>query len=102
LESDVVNQTELIGLIVNVINEIGDQDQVELPAQLTATTPLFGEDGFLDSMSLVSMVVALEQLIEDRYGKAVSLADEKALSRRNSPYRTIGSLAEYAAGELGG
>jgi acyl carrier protein len=63
---------------------------------------LFGESGFLDSMSLVSLVVAVEQAIEDQFGKTVSLADEKALSRRHSPYRTIGSLAEYAAGELAG
>jgi D-alanine--poly(phosphoribitol) ligase subunit 2 len=96
----VVDKEELIALIVAVVKELGDQDQVELPTNITPTTPLFGESGFLDSMSLVSLVVALEQSIEDKFGKAVSLADEKALSRRNSPYRTIDTLAEYAAGEL--
>jgi acyl carrier protein len=98
----VANNAELIELIVKVVKELGEQDNVQLPADLTPTTPLFGEHGFLDSMSLVSLVVAVEQSIEDRYGKPVSLADEKALSRHHSPYRTIGSLAEYAAGELGG
>lgn len=93
---------KLVGLIVNAIKELGEQDHVELPAELTPATPLFGEAGFLDSMSLVSLVVAVEQSIEDEFGKAVSLADEKALSRHSSPYRTIGSLAEYAAGELAG
>ncbi len=95
-------KNELIELIVAAVNELGDQDAVHLPADLSESTPLFGEAGFLDSMSLVSLVVALEQAIEDRFGKPVSLADEKALSRRHSPYRTIGTLAEYAAGELGG
>jgi acyl carrier protein len=98
----VAQKKELIELIVAAVNELGDQDAVQLPADLSEATPLFGEAGFLDSMSLVSLVVAVEQAIEDRFGKAVSLADEKALSRRHSPYRTIGSLAEYAAGELGG
>ena len=97
-----VDKEALIELIVTVVRELGDQDQVELPTNLTPTTPLFGESGFLDSMSLVSLVVAVEQSIEDRFGKTISLADEKALSRHNSPYRTIGALAEYAAGELGG
>jgi len=41
--------------------------------------------------------VAVEQTIEDKYGASISLADEKALSQRNSPYRTVGSLAEYAS-----
>jgi acyl carrier protein len=94
-------ESELIDVIVAIVKELGEQDEVQLPADLSPTTPLFGEAGFLDSMSLVSLVVAVEQAIEDRFGKTVSLADEKALSRHNSPYRTIGSLAEYAAGELG-
>jgi acyl carrier protein len=98
----VVDKEQLVELIVGVVKELGDQDQVELPKNLAPTTPLFGESGFLDSMSLVSLVVAVEQSIEDKFGKAVSLADEKALSRHHSPYRTIGSLAEYAAGELAG
>jgi acyl carrier protein len=98
----VVEKERLVDLIVSDVKELGDQDQVELPTNLTPATPLFGESGFLDSMSLVSLVVAVEQAIEDQFGKIVSLADEKALSRHHSPYRTIGSLAEYAAGELAG
>jgi len=96
----VVDKERLVALIVSAVKELGEQDHVELPADLALSTPLFGESGFLDSMSLVSLVVAVEQAIEDEFGKAVSLADEKALSRHHSPYRTIGSLAEYAAGEL--
>lgn len=92
---------ELVSLIIDAVKELSDQDDVELPADLGHATALFGENGFLDSMSLVSLVVSVEQGVEDRYGQAVSLADEKALSRRNSPYRTIGSLAEYAAEQLG-
>jgi acyl carrier protein len=95
-----VAKNELIEVIIKVVNELGEQDDVELPPNLGSDTPLFGEAGFLDSMSLVSLVVAVEQAIEDKYGKSVSLANEKALSRQNSPYKSIGSLAEYAAEEL--
>jgi acyl carrier protein len=63
---------------------------------LEPATPLFGKDGILDSTGLVSLVVALEQGIQDEYGISISLADDRALSRKSSPYRTIGSLAEYA------
>ncbi|MGB7214314.1 MAG: acyl carrier protein [Gammaproteobacteria bacterium] len=92
---------ELVALIIDAVKELGDQDDIELPADMDHSTALFGESGFLNSMSLVSLVVSVEQSIEDRYGRSVSLADEKALSRRNSPYRTVGSLAEYAAEQLG-
>ena len=91
---------ELFELIVQNIEELGDQEDVELPEELGATTPMFGEAGFLDSMSLVSLVLAVEQSVEVRYGKIISLADEKALSRQHSPYRTIESLADYAVEAL--
>ena len=42
----------------------------------------------------------VEQEIEDRHGTSVALADEKALSQSSSPYRTVGTLAEYAAAAL--
>jgi len=59
-------------------------------------TPLFGREGFLDSLGLVTLMVAVEQAIEDELGVSVSLADERALSQRTSPYRTVGTLADYA------
>src|SRR5213596_2558331 len=93
---------ELVSLIVKAAREFGEHGRVALPATIDDDTPLFGREGFLDSMALVSLVVAVEQAIEDELGVSVSLADDRALSQRNSPYRTVGSLAEYAARLLDG
>lgn len=60
-------------------------------------TRLYGDGGIFDSMGIVSLIVAVEQEIQDRYGKSVALADERALSRSSSPYRTVSTLARYAA-----
>ncbi|MDX2240336.1 MAG: acyl carrier protein [Leptolyngbyaceae cyanobacterium bins.302] len=89
-------QTDMVSLIVERVHEIGAEQEIELPVDLGNETPLFGQHGLLDSLGLVSLVVAVEQAIEDEYGVTVSLADEKAMSQKNSPYRTIGSLAAYA------
>ncbi|MDJ0927453.1 MAG: acyl carrier protein [Gammaproteobacteria bacterium] len=91
----------IVALIVEAARELGDQDEIELPVELTADTRLFGEDGILDSMALVSLIVAVEQMIEEQLGFAVSLADDKALSQKSSPYQTIGTLADYAAAQQG-
>lgn len=87
---------ELVSLIVKAVREFGEQSGVAPPATMDRETPLFGRDGFLDSMGLVTIVVAVEQAIEDELGVSVSLADERALSQRTSPYRTVGTLADYA------
>jgi len=43
------------------------------------------------------LVKATEQEIEDAFGVAVTLADERALSMKASPFRSIQSLADYIA-----
>ena len=93
---------ELVDLIVDAARELAEQEAVERDGELDADTALFGEGGLLDSMGLVSLVIAVEQAIEERYDLSIGLADEKALSQKNSPYRTVRTLADYAAGEIAG
>ncbi|MGH3117315.1 MAG: acyl carrier protein [Gaiellales bacterium] len=87
---------ELVALIMGALNEQGDGPGITIAADLGRDTALLGRDGVLDSMGLVALVVAVEQVIEDEYGVSVSLADERALSERKSPFKTVGTLAEYA------
>ncbi len=65
------------------------------PLSRSPDQPLYGEGAPLDSVALVSLLVAVEQRIEDELGVLITLADEKAMSRSRSPFRTIATLAEY-------
>jgi acyl carrier protein len=58
-------------------------------------TQLFGEGGVLDSMGLVTLVLTIEEMIEDEMGVAITIVSEKAMSARRSPFATIGSLVEF-------
>jgi len=58
-------------------------------------TRLLGSQSVLDSMHLVSLIVAIEREVEDTFGVALTLADERALSMKESPFRSIQSLADY-------
>lgn len=87
---------KIIDIIVSAANELNDEEEISISEELTPSTRLFGENGVLDSMGLVSLVVAVEQAIDEELDASISLADEKALSQKNSPYRTIETLAEYA------
>lgn len=59
------------------------------------STPLYGKEGNLDSISLVNLIVGVETGIEDEFGKYITIADERAMSQESSPFRTVGSLADY-------
>lgn len=91
---------QIVKIIADAYAELADSEGIELEGEVNADTTLFGDDGALDSMALVTLIVDVEQNIEDAFDKSVSLADEKALSRSRSPYRSIGTLAEYAAEQL--
>src|SRR4029450_11486304 len=60
-----------------------------------AETRLLGSESVLDSMHLVSLIIAIEREVEDTFGVALTLADERALSMTESPFRSIQSLADY-------
>ena len=92
---------EIIDLIIQTANELGE-DEIGIADGLNEDTVLFGKDGVLDSMGLVTLVIAVEQAIEDRLDASAGLADEKALSQAKSPYHSVASLADYAVSQLEG
>ena len=85
--------------IVAAIYRAVDWINGELPRdrQLIKTTEtrLLGSQSVLDSMHLVSLIVAIEREVEAAFGVALTLADERALSMQASPFRSIQSLADY-------
>ena len=83
-------------IIFNVIDEFNEQ--FEHPSEhleKNIEMALYGTGSKLDSLGLVNFITIVEQTIEDETERSISLANEKAMSRRRSPFKTIGSLIEY-------
>ena len=85
---------ELENKIISFLEEFL-KEELETTIELNLESKLFGGGGPLDSMALVNLLVDLEELIEDDYGLSVTLADEKAMSRRTSPFTRVKYLIEY-------
>jgi acyl carrier protein len=90
--------------VVQCIYQVLDEFNQELPSGLklgaSLETQLYGENGQLDSINLVHLIVAVEEKIEQEFGVTVTLADERALSMRNSPFATVSSLRDYVTSLL--
>lgn len=86
---------KVIILIMQQIDELNEQLDHKVTVDAGEDAGLYGLGGVLDSLGLVTLIVAVEQVIEDELGETISLADEKAMSQKNSPFRTIGTLADY-------
>jgi acyl carrier protein len=71
--------------------ERGESEQIAI----TPHTCLFGEGSVLDSLSLVSVIVDVETLVSDKFGKAVSLTDDRAMGRDPVPFTDVTALKAY-------
>lgn len=58
-------------------------------------TVLFGAEGVLESIDFVSLILDIEEALTEALQAEVSLMNEKALSEKNSPFRTVGTLTAY-------
>ena len=82
-------------LIFEVIDENNTQVPEDEQLEKSIDSVLYGESGKLNSLGLVNFIVAIEQKISDQFDTTITLADEKAVSQRNSPFRSVGTLVDY-------
>ena len=91
-----MNKEELSNLILETVNKYSKtltDKQIDL--SLGEKAPLFGGGGPLDSLELVALIVEIEEAIENKTGSILILADEKAVSRRVSPFARLDLLIDY-------
>ena len=85
----------ILETIYNSINELNERLSNEKQLTKSTKTVLFGNNGKLDSLGLVTLLVIIEQNIEDEFDVSITIADERAISQKHSPFRTIGTVADY-------
>jgi acyl carrier protein len=86
---------EILNIVYEAISELNELSEKKIEFTSQEKTKLYGSGGSLDSLSLVNLIVLVEQKIEEKLNKSLVLADEKAFSQNNSPFATIDSLVEY-------
>ena len=89
------NKGKILEAVYDAIREVNEQVDEKQQLELSNETIFVGDGSNLDSIGLVNLIVLVEQNIEDMFGLSLTLADEKALSQEQSPFRTVGSLVDY-------
>lgn len=98
--SDDNARNQILSIIGDAITDLNDELDYDHLRDISAATPIFDGDDSLDSLSLVSLIVDIEARMEDSFATELVLASEKAMSMKNSPYRSVGSLADFVLEEL--
>lgn len=79
--------------VARAIASFNEAEGTHVPT--AADTTLLGVGGAVDSLGLVRLILEVEREVEQATNHGVSLTDERAMSQRNSPFRSVGALAEY-------
>lgn len=81
-------------LILDSVKMLAEDFELESLKQPTPESELYSEKGALDSMALVNLIADVEDALAEQFDVSIALADEKAMSAKNSPYRNVGSLTD--------
>ena len=93
-----INNGKIIQSIMDAIDEINERYPEEKRLSKSVDTVLTGESGKLDSLGLVSFVVAVEERIQNDLGVNISLADE--IGNVDGPLRTTKTLVDHLINEF--
>ena len=86
---------EVVGIILEALESLNQELDEHARVDIGPTTPLFGAEARLDSLSLVSVIVDVETALTIRWNAPISLTDDRAMSRDISPFDDVGTLTDY-------
>lgn len=94
------NHEQLSEIIINYLEQ--NRDFLKLPKDvvLGPESRLFGQEGLIDSIGLVHLIVFLEKKLVTMELPKVSLVSSKAMSAKASPFKDIGTLSVFIAEKL--
>ena len=95
------NHDRILEFLLEYLNDFQHRMEISQELALQSDVPLIGEGGVIDSHSLVELLIALEEFIEDQYSAKFDWTTDRAMSAKLSPFRTPQSLADFAVSEAG-
>ncbi len=90
-----MDKEKILNLVIESVKDLSEELDNESLKNSDINTKLYGRDGNLDSLTLVSLITDLEGKIYEQFKKEIVIADERAMSQKRSPFKDINSLTDY-------
>lgn len=85
----------ICSIIRDAVDELNEQLGENQKITYAEDLRLIGSKAALDSISFVTLIAIIEDLISERLEKDLIIVNDKAFSMERSPFHSIGSLASY-------
>ncbi|UTR16853.1 acyl carrier protein [Salipaludibacillus sp. LMS25] len=91
-----MNKQLIINIVLECVEEINHILEDPIPVQEGELAYLYDWGyGNLDSFSLVSLLVCIEQALEDQLHLKLDLVNLNNIADQNNPFRTVATLVNY-------
>jgi acyl carrier protein len=81
-------------VVLNAMRNVNAARDAASQLVVSAEAPIFGPESTLDSLGLVGLLLDIEEGLQE-IGCDVILSDERAVSQKRSPFRSVQSLVSY-------
>jgi acyl carrier protein len=83
--------------VYRAVDELNKQLPKGISVNKSPDAVLYGKTGKLESIDVVTLIMEVEDQIKAEFGASITIADDRAMSRENSPFLTVGTLTDYIA-----
>lgn len=90
-----MTREEILDIVIGNVNNLIDTFPQNEQFEVSEETVLFGLGSQIDSLSLVSVIVDLEMHYSMELNIEFSLTDDRAMTRKISPFDSVKNLVDY-------
>ena len=91
------NQESALANIMLCIDRINEQLPLDQRIVKDKETLLFGAGSTLDSLSLINLIVEVEELVSLTLGKRISVLEAALMNADSAQFSSVGDLAKWIA-----
>ena len=88
-------QDKITQIVLNAIHAIDEMEEKEEFLNPTEDLRLFGGRGVMDSLGIVMLIAEVEDQIQEEFDRSITMADDRAMSQKTSPFRSVKTLVQY-------
>ena len=99
-DANLGSHTRLFGVLKRALADVNSVLPAGQKIVMAADTLLIGDDGSLDSMGLINLIVAIEGEVEKEFGVRMSIADRMLVAAATQAV-TLGHVRDLLETELG-
>ena len=99
-EFGMTDKEKVLNCIYRAVDEVNELLPDDKQLEKSPDTILLGKAGKLESIDLVNILVATEGNIEEDFNIPISVTDERAVSEKSSPFKTIDTLCSFISNLL--